>query len=340
MTMTTDEEHRRDFRLAIAGKDTPTILLWAGILIVILTSLSYAMEPAEGVSAHAADFTMGLVFIAAGITLPHLSVPPRLIPRIFAVLVTMLVMAFLEEIWMSPSALAMAYVLVVMCAFGPSSLAWLPFSVAASVMVAASAVVSYSWAGDKWLDWTFAAVGAVLIGALILRARMRSINALADASALIERLATTDRLSGALNRHGLAMQLDGLAANARRLEQLLFVAFVDIDGLKQANDDFGHDFGDDVIVAVAHAVSATVREGDLVARWGGDELIVVGIGVTPDDQAFSERLRENIVATGIDLDRWPGAVSVGMASGSPSVMTVDDLISAADADMYQRRQVR
>jgi diguanylate cyclase (GGDEF)-like protein len=200
--------------------------------------------------------------------------------------------------------------------------------------------VAHTWAGHNWLDWTFAAIGSVLIGALLLRARLRSIDALADATALVQRLATTDELTGALNRHGLAFQLDALAANARRLGQLIFVAFVDIDGLKRANDEYGHDFGDDVIVSVAQAVMGSVRQGDLVARWGGDELLVVGLGAAPEESAFSGRLHANIVASGIDLLRWPGAVSIGMAYGSPASMEIDDLITAADADMYQRRHER
>jgi diguanylate cyclase (GGDEF)-like protein len=338
--LTADPVIRQDFRLAIADHDIPPILRWAGLLVVVLSPMSYLMEQDDGLAVHVADISVALLLIGAGLWLPRSSVRPRLVPPIFAALITLLVVALLFEMWLLPSALSMAYVLVVMCAFGPSTLAWRPFVIASAVMISVSAVVAHTWAGHNWLDWTFAAIGSVLIGALLLRARLRSIDALADATALVQRLATTDELTGALNRHGLAFQLDALAANARRLGQLIFVAFVDIDGLKRANDEYGHDFGDDVIVSVAQAVMGSVRQGDLVARWGGDELLVVGLGAAPEESAFSGRLHANIVASGIDLLRWPGAVSIGMAYGSPASMEIDDLITAADADMYQRRHER
>jgi diguanylate cyclase (GGDEF)-like protein len=338
--MPSESDYRRDFRLGLAARDTPPILLWTGILIVILSSISYLMDRADGFQTHAADIGVALAFIVAGLTLPGLSLPSRQVPRIFALLVTLLILALLYEIWLLPTALAMAYVMVVMCAFGPSTLSWPPFLTASCLTLVASAFVTATWAGDKWLDWTFAAIGATLIGTLLLQARVRSINALADATATIERLATTDELTGLLNRHGLATQLESMAANAQRLEQLLFVAFVDIDGLKRANDVHGHDFGDDVIRAVSTAVTETVRQGDLVARWGGDELIVVGMGAVPDDQAFSSRLHANIMSSGIDLAKWPGNVSIGLADGRAGVVEVDELITSADADMYQRRSSR
>jgi diguanylate cyclase (GGDEF)-like protein len=334
------EATRRAFRLAIVAHDTPLLLTWAGILVVFLSTAAYLLDPKGGFSAHAADLAVGLLFLIAGLALPRLHVPARMFPSLLAGMLTLLVLALLTEIWLEPSALSMSYVLLVMCAFGPGTLAWVPFSAAAAVMIVAAGLTAITWAGHAALDWTLAALAALLIGAVLLRVRMRSVNQLAEASALIQKLATTDELTGLLNRHGLAMQLDVVSANAERAGQLIFVAFVDIDGLKQANDTFGHDFGDDVIQAVSRAVTETVRQGDLVARWGGDELIIVGTGAAPEDVALAGRLHANIVATGIDLAKWPGMVSIGLAYGSPLVSTIDALITAADADMYRRRQGR
>jgi PleD family two-component response regulator len=82
-----------------------------------------------------------------------------------------------------------------------------------------------------------------------------------------------------------------------------------------------------------------VRQGDLIARWGGDELVVVGLGSAPDERALSGRLHANIVTSGVDLARWPGSVSFGLAYGNPA-LGLDELISRADADMYARRETR
>ena len=124
------------------------------------------------------------------------------------------------------------------------------------------------------------------------------------------------------------------------MDQPLFVAFVDIDGLKAANDTYGHAFGDRVIVSAAAATQACVRENDLVARWGGDELIVVGLGEPADADGLSDRIRESVARGGIDPTMWSGKVSIGMASGPPEDGQLDHLIHEADADMYRRRQSR
>jgi diguanylate cyclase (GGDEF)-like protein len=252
-------------------------------------------------------------------------------------MITLLVFAFLFEIWRTPEQLAMTYVLLVMCAFGPPTLAWRPFLVAATAMVIAASLVARTWAGPQWLDWTLASIAAVTISAVLLRTRLRSVDLLADASALVQRLATTDELTGLINRHGLTLQLTSLVANATRYDQPLFVAFVDVVGLKAANDRHGHDFGDDVIQCVARAVSNAVRDGDLVARWGGDEFIVVGLGSAPDPRVLSDRLHASIARSGINLDQWTGRVSLGLAETAGQHIDVDELISAADEDMYRRR---
>lgn len=85
---------------------------------------------------------------------------------------------------------------------------------------------------------------------------------------------------------------------------------------------------------------ASVRGGDLVARWGGDELMVVGIGHHPDPAAFAHRLDQQVTATGVDRSRWPGHLSVGFAEAEATTASVDDLIELADADMYGRRGAR
>ena len=120
----------------------------------------------------------------------------------------------------------------------------------------------------------------------------------------------------------------------------MFAIFIDIDGLKLANDRHGHAFGDEVIGVAGHAVLASVRGGDLVARYGGDEIVVVGIGHHPDPDAFSRRLDEHVTASGIDRSKWPGHLSAGFAAGNPADVSADDLIHQADADMYGRRGAR
>ncbi len=327
-------------RLRIARQDVPRVLVFAGILACVLSASSYVVDPTGGLIAHVADFPMGVLCVAVGLLLRRLPLPDIAYPRIFATMATLFVFALLEQIWRAPAPIAMTYVLLVMCAFGPATLAWWPFGLAASAMVWGTLIVSQTWAGTEWIDWTIVSVVAIVIGAVLLSVRMRSVDLLADATLQIQRIATTDELTGLLNRHGLTMQLVPFLANAARLNQALFVAFIDIDGLKAANDHFGHDFGDEVITCVAHSVVGVVREGDLVARWGGDEIIVVGLGAAPDESVLPDRLLNSIARSSIDLTKWTGRVSIGIAQAGNDRADIDQLIHAADEDMYRRRLAR
>ena len=118
----------------------------------------------------------------------------------------------------------------------------------------------------------------------------------------------------------------------------MVVWFADIDGLKAANDGGGHVYGDRVISVVADAITASTREGDLVARWGGDEFVVVGLGSEPVGSRREERVREWIRASGSDAGDWVGTVTFGSASHMPQVATLDELISEADQAMYLKRR--
>ena len=135
-------------------------------------------------------------------------------------------------------------------------------------------------------------------------------------------------------------RLPGLASGADRLGRPVFVVFVDVRGLKQANDRFGHEFGDKVIQAAALAVTNSVRAGDVVARWGGDEIVIVGLGQLPEAEAFDARLQAQHEWAGSHEEKWSGKLSVGVAEGQLSTESIYDIIGRADDDMYRRREVR
>jgi len=132
----------------------------------------------------------------------------------------------------------------------------------------------------------------------------------------------------------LTSQLIALGAT----QQLpVFALFVDIDGLKEVNDAHGHDFGDEVIIATANAIAAAVRADDLIARWGGDEFVILGIGNPWLPEILNQRIHAIILQGDISTQKWPGSVTVGGAMTGPTVSTFEELMRQADQDMYARR---
>lgn len=215
--------------------------------------------------------------------------------------------------------------------------AWLAASI---VLCAATIPVVNAWPPGHALEWLILAVTGAVAGGVILAFRLRSINALADAQDRIRELATSDELTGLLNRHGFNDQAPRLDSLARRLDVPVFAVFVDIDGLKIANDSFGHPFGDQVIQATAAAALHASRAEDLVARWGGDEIVVLGVGEAPDLDELGRRLVAHLATSSVDPRKWPHCLSLGLAIGHPGHGPVEDLLAQADEDMYRRRRAR
>jgi diguanylate cyclase len=332
--------HRDEVRLRIARREYPRVLLWTGGLLLVLSLLTYLEEPEGAFSMHVIDAIAAAVLLAVGVVMTQVALPDRLLPWLFAVAVAFLLMALLYQVEIEQKPIGFVYVTIVLTALGPTIMNWAAFAAVSFVGLGGVLLVVTSWKPGHPTEWVIVSLAAVLVGGVLLRTRLRSIDDLADASELARRLAVTDELTGLLNRHGLQAQIPRLVAMAGRLDGTMFAIFVDIDGLKLANDRHGHSFGDEVIEAAGHAVLASVRGGDLVARYGGDEIVVVGIGHHPDPEAFARRLDEHVTASGIDRAKWPGHLSAGFAEGDPADVSTGELIHQADADMYGRRGAR
>lgn len=316
------------------------MLLWTGGLLLILSFLTYLEEPEAPFSLHVIDAIAAAVLLAVGVVMTQATLPGRLLPWLFATAAAFLLAALLYQVSIEGAPIEFVYVAIVLTALGPTILSWAPFITVSLVGLAGILFVVTNWEPGHPAEWMIASFAALLVSGVLLRTRLRSIDDLADASELARRLAITDELTGLLNRHGLQAQIPRIVAMSSRLDSTMFAVFVDIDGLKLANDRHGHAFGDEVIEVAGHAVLASVRGGDLVARYGGDEIVVVGIGHSPDPDAFARRLDEHVTASGIDRVKWPGHLSAGFAAGDPADVSVDELIHRADADMYGRRGAR
>jgi diguanylate cyclase (GGDEF)-like protein len=128
-------------------------------------------------------------------------------------------------------------------------------------------------------------------------------------------LASRDPLTGVHNRMALDSALDREVDLAQRQEMPLSALVIDIDHFKRFNDDFGHTFGDDVLVAVAQTIASTVRRSDLLFRYGGEEFVVLASHTGQDGaMLLAERIRENIEALQTVRGRSAQtSVSIGVA---------------------------
>ena len=151
-------------------------------------------------------------------------------------------------------------------------------------------------------------------------------------------LALTDGLTGLYNRRHATKRLEEEIARARRNNKGLCVAMCDVDHFKAINDEFGHGAGDRVLQQIANSLTEYVRRNDIVARWGGEEFLVIfsEIKLTAA-RIVAERLRGRL-ANAPQVEGGPESISVsiGLSMLRPGV-TADALIEQADQALYRAK---
>ncbi len=159
--------------------------------------------------------------------------------------------------------------------------------------------------------------------------------------ARLERLATIDPLTGVLNRRGLDVHLASHSTSAERAPGVALAALmIDIDHFKRVNDEHGHAVGDEVLRHVSAILARTLRVGDAVARWGGEEFLVFLADVEPERAlAIAERARSGVETTPAGTSRGPlgVTVSVGLAMETGDEARAA-LIERADAALYEAKR--
>ncbi len=149
--------------------------------------------------------------------------------------------------------------------------------------------------------------------------------------------ASTDALTGLASYRTLQLRLSHEMERSKRSGDLFAVLFVDLDRLKQLNDQYGHERGNAVLRAVAEEIRRTIRATDLAARYGGDEYVVL---LTRTDRAgalrVADAVRERVEQAGERLGFGPGyiTVSIGVAEYDPASPGEGSLLEQADRALY------
>src|SRR5215510_3524114 len=157
----------------------------------------------------------------------------------------------------------------------------------------------------------------------------------------LESLATVDGLTGLYNRRHFLALAENEWSRGKRYERPLSLLMLDIDLFKSVNDRFGHDVGDKVIVYVARMCTEMKRGSDIVARLGGEELVLL-LPETDIDGALlvAERLRSSIAEqpVAVGSESLKVTVSIGVAQAVPAVAGIHELLKRADEALYAAKR--
>ncbi len=149
-----------------------------------------------------------------------------------------------------------------------------------------------------------------------------------------------DELTGCLNRSGFTRAME-TALNGRRANEASFaLLYVDLDGFKGVNDALGHSAGDLVLQQVGQRLKGVIRTGDEVARWGGDEFVIISHGA---DELAAAQVGQRVIDAISDKPVLIGreavllGASVGVAIYPANGSDTEELVSAADTALYQAK---
>ena len=153
-------------------------------------------------------------------------------------------------------------------------------------------------------------------------------------------MAAHDSLTGLVNRRILMESLTNALLSRRSREREVAVLFFDLDDFKPINDTLGHDAGDRVLVEVGNRLARSAREGDLVARFAGDEFVVLVRGVASADEAETAAARlVAAVRVPIPVAGRTVVVSASVGIAFPGEHdSAADALRAADRDMYEAKR--
>ncbi len=178
-------------------------------------------------------------------------------------------------------------------------------------------------------------IGSLSVYVSILRERSMQLLALS------EQRATRDVLTGILNRRAVFDIGDRLAEWRHEIRPPMALMMIDVDHLKEVNDTFGHHIGDRVIGAVSERLTAALRAGDVIGRYGGDEFVAVLVGGGRDDfDRVALRIIESMHEAVVPVEGGDHSISVsiGISDLGPNERDLQSALLRADHALYESKR--
>jgi diguanylate cyclase (GGDEF)-like protein/PAS domain S-box-containing protein len=157
----------------------------------------------------------------------------------------------------------------------------------------------------------------------------------------LRELSLTDELTGLYNRRGFFTMAEHLLKLSNRNRTGLFMLYADVDSLKGVNDAYGHKEGDRALKEIADILKENYRESDIIARIGGDELVVIPVGAVGDTEEVIRARFKRVLQAYNEKQKldYELSVSIGMSYYDPECPScLDDLLIQADNSMYEEKK--
>lgn len=330
---------------ATATRELPVLTIAIGCLFLVYGTVDAAVHlPSERVWRLCVSLvpSAGVLGLYAFSRSPWMTTTAA--PRLTALGLVIVALGQVSTLYLGRAPSDLALLLVLWCVSGAAAMSDRQFALVnvfliPTWLVGARLVVP----SDGWLladGWTGAGAATFASATIVHLGRAAGFREQQRLQEDLARQAYSDALTGAASRYGATVDFEAVRAEAARQRAPLFAVFVDVDGLKRMNDVFGHDSGDALIAATGRAIAASARPGDLVARWGGDEFVVIGVGEGPELVRLLGSIERRVNADIEERGLPPATVSLGVATCRADLAHIDTLVNQADADMYRRRHAR
>jgi diguanylate cyclase (GGDEF)-like protein len=314
------------------------------VLALVLADVAYRIVLVSLDGGCALGFTL-LAFLASTRRLPgwRRETVAALVPIVAGSLAAART-GLLDDYW--PAA---ELVLVAACACVVTSRHWFWAVVGACGALWAGCIVATALRGgfgvDQaaiWLNIGLLIAAASGLAAAVRGARTAGAIALVAANRQLMEHSVRDPLTGVANRKGLELVARPMIDLARRQGHAVHCLVVDVDTLRGLNEEHGVRQGDVVLLAVAEALRVATRTTDIVARWGGDEFMVIGPGTGTSPLEMERRIRSHLgTAITLPASAWQGRVSAGAATLVPwDGDDLEGLLHRAEQDLALRRSLK